>query len=218
MRNDNNVLDKIRDVINIVEECLGELKDGSVTLNKLIITKALRSQYKNPDQIAHNVLANRIEKRDPGNKPKPGERMKFIHIIPEKSKDRLSKLQGTKIETLSYIEEKQLKVDFNFYITNQLFKPIQQLLMLSWKEILLCKNTPIIKINSIEQDIAKCKDAASSDKIKSGLIKKHLFDYYINNIISQNHQVQKAQFITKNYVTVQKDQSSSSSSSSSLKK
>jgi DNA polymerase elongation subunit (family B) len=217
MRNDNNVLDKIRDVINIVEECLGELKDGSVTLNKLIITKALRSQYKNPDQIAHNVLANRIEKRDPGNKPKPGERMKFIHIIPEKSKDRLSKLQGTKIETLSYIEEKQLKVDFNFYITNQLFKPIQQLLMLSWKEILLCKNIPIIKINGIEQDIAKCKDAASSDKIKSGLIKKHLFDYYINNIISQNHQVQKAQFITKNYVTVQKDQSSSSSSSS-LKK
>ena len=101
MRNDNNVLDKIRDAIFIVQKYLHNLQEGVVLLNKLIITKALRSQYKNPDQIAHNVLANRIEKQDPGNKPKPGERMKFIHILPMSQKDRLSKLQGTKIETIS---------------------------------------------------------------------------------------------------------------------
>ena len=27
---------------------------------------------KNPSQIAHRVLADRIAQRDPGNKPKPG--------------------------------------------------------------------------------------------------------------------------------------------------
>jgi len=38
-------------------------------MDYFIITKTLRSYYKNPDQIAHNVLAQRIGKRDPGNKP-----------------------------------------------------------------------------------------------------------------------------------------------------
>ena len=201
MRNDDNVLDKIRDVITIVEKYLGNLRDGTVPLNKLIITKALRSQYKNPDQIAHNVLANRIEKRDPGNKPKPGERMKFIHILPENQKDKESKLQGNKIETLPYIEKTKLKVDFIFYITNQLMKPIQQLLMMSWKEILVCKKYPIQKINNFEREIAKCSDAAS-DKYKSNIIRTELFNVYINNINMQTHNTIKAEFITKHYHSI----------------
>ena len=31
-------------------------------------------------QIAHNVLASRIGDRDPGNKPKPGDRIPFMYI------------------------------------------------------------------------------------------------------------------------------------------
>jgi DNA polymerase delta subunit 1 len=199
VRNDNNVLDKIREIITIVERYLGNLKDGSVSLSKLIITKALRSEYKNPDQIAHNVLANRIEKRDPGNRPKPGERMKFIHILPNKIEDRLSKLQGNKIETLSYIEETKVKVDYIFYITNQLMKPIQQLLMMSWKEIMICKNHPMQKIINTERDIAKCVDIARSDKYKSDIIKKELFAKYINTITVQTHNMRKEEFVTKFY-------------------
>ena len=42
--------------------------------------------------------------------------MKFIHIVPLNSKDRLSKVQGNKIETVSYIEQTNLKVDFIYYI------------------------------------------------------------------------------------------------------
>ena len=191
MRNDNNVLDKIRDAIFIVQKYLHNLQEGVVLLNKLIITKALRSQYKNPDQIAHNVLANRIEKQDPGNKPKPGERMKFIHILPMSQKDRLSKLQGTKIETISHIEKAKLKVDYVFYITNQLMKPIQQLLMLSWREILVCKNVSSQKIKSIEDDIARCPDTIRSDKYKSDIVKMYLFDSYINTINLQNNNIRK---------------------------
>ena len=32
---------------------------------KLVITKSLRGEYKNPKTIAHKVLADRIGKRDP---------------------------------------------------------------------------------------------------------------------------------------------------------
>jgi DNA polymerase elongation subunit (family B) len=206
MRNDSNVLDKVKDVLSIVDTYLSNLKDGCVPLNKLIITKALRSQYKNPDQIAHNVLANRIEKRDPGNKPKPGERMKFIHIVPTNTTDRLSKVQGNKIETLPYIEQTKLKVDFIFYITNQLMKPIQQLLMMSWKEILLCKQYSLEKIKNIERDIAKCSETAA-DKYKSDIVKTQLFNTYINTIKVKNHNIHMNEFVTKYYTKEQdKDQ------------
>ena len=46
----------------------------------LIITKSLRGYYKNPDQIAHKVLADRIGERDPGNKPKSNDRIPFVYI------------------------------------------------------------------------------------------------------------------------------------------
>jgi len=49
-------------------------------MDKLVITKSLRSFYKNPNQIAHCVLANRIGIRDPGNKPAPGDRIPFVYI------------------------------------------------------------------------------------------------------------------------------------------
>jgi hypothetical protein len=40
----------------------------------------LRSNYKNPAQIAHKVLADRMGKRDPGNKPSSGDRIPFVYI------------------------------------------------------------------------------------------------------------------------------------------
>ena len=49
------------------------LIEGKVSMDKLAITKALRGYYKNPNQIGHAVLAERIGKRDPGNKPKAGD-------------------------------------------------------------------------------------------------------------------------------------------------
>ena len=100
------------------------LVTGKVPLDKLVITKSLRSNYKNPDQIAHKVLADRIGKRDPGNKPKAGDRIAFAYIESE------AKLQGNRIEIPEYIRENDLKIDYSHYITNQIMKPCQQLFAL----------------------------------------------------------------------------------------
>jgi len=121
----------ITKAIEFLDQSITQLIDGAVHMDKLAVTKALRSDYKNPQQIAHRVLADRIGKRDPGNKPKPGDRIKFVHVVhPDKKA-----LQGEKIETPEFIVGNKLKIDYTFYITNQLMKPLQQLLGLALEQI-----------------------------------------------------------------------------------
>jgi DNA polymerase elongation subunit (family B) len=117
----------VENAITFVREKVSELKSGQIALDKLIITKSLRSGYKKPLQMAHKVLADRIGKRDPGNKPKPGDRIRFVFV---KTQSKKKQLQGEKIETPEYIKEKSLEPDYEHYITNQLMKPIQQVMEL----------------------------------------------------------------------------------------
>jgi len=111
---------------------LQDLVDERCPIEKLIITKSLRSGYKNPLQIAHKVLADRMTARDPGNKPSSGDRIPFVYIH---AKLRKGMLQGDKIETPSYIQEQRLKIDYSFYITNQIMKPVLQLFALVLERI-----------------------------------------------------------------------------------
>jgi DNA polymerase elongation subunit (family B) len=109
---------------------LEKLVQGKVSIEKLKITKSLRSGYKNPKQIAHKVLAERIGVRDPGNKPKPGDRIQFIYVKTPKPAKGVHLLQGDKIETPEYVRTNQLQPDMDHYIERQIMKPVQQLLAL----------------------------------------------------------------------------------------
>jgi len=121
-----NILMKENDIekaIEFLNNSLMELINGKVSMDKLALTKALRSDYKNPQTIAHKVLSDRIGVRDPGNKPKPGDRIKFVFIH---NKDPKS-LLGDRVETPEYIIDNKLPIDYTYYVTNQLMKPILQL-------------------------------------------------------------------------------------------
>lgn len=109
--------------ITFLKEELRKLLDGKFGVDMLVITKSLRGFYKNPDQIAHKVLADRIGVRDPGNKPKSNDRIPYVYI---ETKGQV-KLQGDKIETPGFIKENNLKPDYMFYITNQIMKPVAQI-------------------------------------------------------------------------------------------
>ena len=112
--------------ITFTEKMLQTLVNGEVPIEKLIITKSLRSNYKNPKQIAHKVLADRIGVRDPGNKPRSGDRIPYVYIVnPDKKA-----LQGNRIETPSYIKDNELQLDYAHYITNQIMKPLLQVFAL----------------------------------------------------------------------------------------
>jgi DNA polymerase elongation subunit (family B) len=183
----------IKKSMEFLEQSLNDLVEGKVPMDKLTITKALRSDYKNPNQIGHKVLADRIGKRDPGNKPKPGDRMKFVFIVNNERKA----LMGDKIETPEFIVENKLPIDYAHYITNQLMKPLQQLFGLALEQIWELKNK-ITAINAYKKDVLKIqKDypdmedfMKKKEKYCSDKIKTMLFDSVLDKIYNEKHKIQ----------------------------
>ena len=116
----------IEKAADFLKQSLQNMLDERYGMDKLIITKSLRSGYKNPAQIAHKVLADRIGRRDPGNKPSVGDRIAFVYI---ENPDKKA-LQGERIETPDYIIDNNVKINYSFYITNQIMKPVQQVFAL----------------------------------------------------------------------------------------
>lgn len=112
--------------ITFLRKSLNDLISNAYPIDDLVITKSLRADYKDPEKIAHKVLAERMGERDPGNKPQVNDRIPFVYVqVPEKKGEKI--LQGNRIETPDYIKSSNLKPDYEFYITNQVMKPILQL-------------------------------------------------------------------------------------------
>jgi DNA polymerase elongation subunit (family B) len=109
-----------------VNKKLTDVLENRVPLEKYIISKSLRDDYKNPEQIAHRVLADRMAKRDPGTAPKVGDRLQFVFVA---ENNKASK-QGDRIEEVGYVRSKGLTPDTQFYITNQIQNPVAQLFAL----------------------------------------------------------------------------------------
>jgi DNA polymerase elongation subunit (family B) len=177
----------VETAIKFLKSSLQNLVDEKVPMDKLIITKSLRSGYKNPAQIAHKVLADRMGKRDPGNKPSVGDRIPFVYI---QNPDKKA-LQGDRIEHPDYILANKIKPNYAFYITNQIMKPIQQVFALVLENIPSYKRqVPALKRN-IDGWIDKLKDdsTCSEEKLKKKIsdirnkeVKKILFDEYLMKI------------------------------------
>tara|TARA_Y100000389_G_scaffold205100_1_gene263164 strand:+ start:9810 stop:14132 length:4323 start_codon:yes stop_codon:yes gene_type:complete len=113
-----------------LQKWLEKLVNGNVNIDRLILSKTLRSHYKDETKIAHKVLAERIKERDPGNAPQTNDRLPYVYI-----KNDEAILQGERIETIDYIREKNIPIDYLHYITNQIMKPILQLYELSIETI-----------------------------------------------------------------------------------
>jgi DNA polymerase elongation subunit (family B) len=121
----------IRKAQEFVKEILVDILQNKIPLEKYVITKQLRDDYKNPGQIAHRVLADRMEERDAGNKPQVGDRLAYIYI----KEKRDAKKQGERIEQIDYVKEKKLTPDTEFYITNQVQNPVAQLFALAIEQL-----------------------------------------------------------------------------------
>ena len=107
-----------------VKKWVADLMDNKVSLNQLLLTKSLRSEYKTPTPPAHKVLANRIMARDPGNAPASGDRMSFVYFkVPPSFKGT----QGDRIETPAFMKANGLKADPEYYIDHQIKNPVSQL-------------------------------------------------------------------------------------------
>jgi len=177
--------------INFLNKSLQDLIDGKTPTDKLMITKALRSDYKNPQAIAHRVLADRMGQRDPGNKPKPGDRIKYVYVTNPNTKA----LQGEKIETPEYIIQKKMNIDYVYYITNQLMKPLQQLFGLALEQIWEMQGkTPAIM--SYRKDVRMLEKESEGDleafmkkkeKFCATKVKTLLFDTFLTKVHNKHN-------------------------------
>ena len=117
-----------RDVVaafQFVKEAVAALLAGSFPTKRLTITKSLRAEYKLVP--SHKILADRMGKRDPGNKPSSNDRIPFMYVMQPSGKAWGKDVsQGDRIETPAYAKEQGLKPDYTFYITNQIAKPVAQ--------------------------------------------------------------------------------------------
>ena len=132
-----NMIMKERNIIKAVEfvkQGCRDLLDDKFDLNMFVISKTLRDYYKDPESIAHKVLADRMAERDPGNKPASNERIPYAYIQVEQKKG-VDLLQGDKIEHINYIRENKCKIDYLTYLNNQLLKPICQVFELVVEQI-----------------------------------------------------------------------------------
>ena len=175
----------IQESVDFLKGCLQNIVNEKCPMDKLIITKSLRSGYKNPKSIAHKVLADRITSRDPGNKPSSGDRIPFVYIVQSDKKA----LQGERIETPTFIQEHKLKIDYSFYITNQIMKPVQQVFALVIDKIweMTNKRPKLMQFNR-EVEILRKKYADDPNKFMEKLedarckeVKKLLFDEFLRD-------------------------------------
>ena len=193
----------IQKAIDYVTTCLQDLVDGKVPIEKLIITKSLRSFYKNPQGVAHKVLADRIGQRDPGNKPTSGDRIAFVYVVTKTTEKGKKVLQGDKIETPTFIKENGLQIDYSFYITNQIMKPLLQLFGLVLEDIWLSqKPARRVKANNFKKEIETIKASEEDhkksekkiNKLKDKEVQSLIFDKYLrdtNNAKDGNQSVMK---------------------------
>lgn len=191
---DNGAVNNIQLAIEFLDKSLNDLIDGRVPMDKLTLTRALRGDYKNPTQMAHRVLADRIGQRDPGNKPKPGDRIKFAFIVNNNKKA----LQGDKIETPEFIISNKLQLDYVYYITNQLMKPLQQLFGLALEHIwTMQRKSGAIK--TFKRDMERLSEQyedleefmKKKEKYCSAKVKLLLFDKFLTRIFNQKNNIQQ---------------------------
>lgn len=109
-----------------VKQKLKDVIDQKVPLEKFVLSKALRDDYKNPEQIAHRVLADRMADRDPGTAPKVGDRVQYVYVAENAGESK----QGKRIEHIDFVKANNLHYDGTFYVENQIQNPVAQLFAL----------------------------------------------------------------------------------------
>jgi len=127
--------------MNWLEKTLQDILDGKVHNSMFIISKSLSAYYKNPEGIAHKVLADRMAERNPGNKPKPNDRIPYMFRVVNETpihngyykngKEKFKKrkiLQGDRIEHPDFMEERNIKIDYQYYISIQIMNPVKEIL------------------------------------------------------------------------------------------
>jgi DNA polymerase elongation subunit (family B) len=141
-----NDIDK---ALQYVRSTIENLLSGKYPITDFTTTKSLKARYKGTKKTttkdgvvgtdgswfwddvdcgqAHVKMCQRMKARDPGTAPAVNDRIPSVAIIVPRKKG-VKMLQGDMIEHPDYIKENNLKIDYLFYLTNQIMNPAVQFL------------------------------------------------------------------------------------------
>ena len=142
-----NDLDEEKAVSFILKET-EKLLNGEQPKDDFLISKTLRSKYKNRKSIGHAVLADRMKERDPGNAPQVNDRVPFVYV---ECFDKAKKV-GDNMENPEYAEQNGIKIDYLYYLERQIMNPVCQILDI------LVTNSKELFSDAIKQELINRKD------------------------------------------------------------
>lgn len=103
-----------------VKQVISDLLQNRIDLSQLVITKALsKDNYDDGDKQAHVALAKRMKARDPGSAPTLGDRVAYVII-----RGAAGMKNYQKSEDPIYVLEHNIPIDTEYYLSNQLSKPL----------------------------------------------------------------------------------------------
>ena len=116
-------------------EAVNTLVSGNVPLEKLIVTKSIKSSYK-AKNLPHVCVANKMRER--GLYVTSGTRIRYIFLKTDNAKDP----QYLRAESPDYyLEHKDtLEIDYIYYLEKQLVNPINEVLEVKFKKAKIMTN------------------------------------------------------------------------------
>jgi DNA polymerase elongation subunit (family B) len=160
--------------IKYVQESIFEMLKGNYPIEKFVVTKTLRNNYACPEQIGHYMLSLKMGERDPGNKPKVGDRIPYVFI--KTLKENVN--QSERIESPKYITENHCPIDYMYYLTNQLMNPLTQVYQLVFHE----KTQEIVFSELLQYAFQKQHKMSSIRAFFSETNSNRFFDYTQQNL------------------------------------
>lgn len=118
------LIDKDPDgAVEYVKLVISDLLQNNIDISQLVITKELTKEDYAAKQ-AHVELAKKMTKRDPGNAPKLGDRIPYVIIAAAKNTPAFQKAEDP-----IYVLENNIPIDANYYLENQLQKPLLRIFL-----------------------------------------------------------------------------------------
>ncbi|KAI0983412.1 hypothetical protein GJ496_004928 [Pomphorhynchus laevis] len=112
------------DAVNHVKDVIADLLCNRTDISQLIITKELtKADSDYAAKQAHVELASKMRKRDPGNAPNLGDRVPFVIVAGSKGEPTYKRAEDP-----VYVLNNCLPIDTQYYLENQLSKPILRIL------------------------------------------------------------------------------------------
>ncbi|XP_071104876.1 DNA polymerase delta catalytic subunit-like [Haliotis cracherodii] len=103
-----------------VKQTISDLLCNRVDISQLVITKELtKTDDDYAGKQAHVELANKMKKRDAGNAPKLGDRVPYVIVAAAKGTAAYMKSEDP-----IYVLENNIPIDTQYYLENQLSKPL----------------------------------------------------------------------------------------------